>query len=74
MLFTLTTLKNVDKTASDAATNKTSEQKKRIFSHKKPFSQLLKVRDGAIKFDYAFVIFVNFGVQIIIIIIIISLN
>jgi len=48
--------------ASGAAKNKTLEQKKRFFRTKMTFSLSLMVRDGALKLDYASVIFVYPGV------------
>jgi len=49
--------------ASDAAKNKTLEQK-RFFRARMTFSQLLIVVEGALKLDYASVIFVDTGVHI----------
>jgi len=62
MLFTLATLKNWSM-ASDAARNRMLEQK-RLFHTKMTPSQSLMVTDGALKLNYASVIFVDPGVEI----------
>jgi len=62
MLFTLTTLK-IGCMASGAAKNTMFEQK-RFFHARMTLSQSLMVTDGALKFNYASVIFVDPGVQI----------
>jgi len=55
MLFTLTTLKNLEK-GSGAASNKMLKRKHFLCS------QSLMVADGALKLDYARVMFVDPGV------------
>jgi len=62
LLFTLTTLK-IWSMASGAAKNRMLEQK-RFFHAKMMPSQSLIVTDGALKLNYASVIFVDPGVQI----------
>jgi len=61
MLFTLTTLKNWRK-ASGAAESRMLEQK-RFFRAIMTFSQSLMVTDGALKLDYAGMIFVDLRVH-----------
>ena len=62
MLFTLTTLKNWSM-ASGAARNRMLGQK-RLFHTRMTPSQSLMVTDGALKLNYASVIFVDPGVEI----------
>jgi len=62
MLFTLTTRKNWSMTSS-AAKNRMLEQK-RLFHTRVTPSQSLMVTGGALKLNYASVIFVDPGVQI----------
>ena len=65
MLFTLTTLKNWSMT-SGAAKNRMLEQKRLFHTRMTPIqsSQSLMATDGALKLNYASVIFVDPGVQI----------
>jgi len=62
MLFTLTTLKS-GRMASGAVKNRMFEQK-RFFHARMTHSQSLMATDGALKLNYASVIFVDPGVQI----------
>jgi len=62
MLFTLTTLK-IWSMASGAAKNRMLEQK-RFFHTRMTPNQSLMVTDGALKLNYASVIFVDPGVQV----------
>ena len=61
MLFTLTTLK-IGSMASGTAKNRMLEQK-RLFHTRMTPSQSLMATDGALKLNYASVIFVDLGVQ-----------
>jgi len=62
MLFTLTTLENWSM-ASGAAKNRMLEQKRFFHTRMMP-SQSLMATDGALKLNYAGVVFVDPGVQI----------
>jgi len=62
MLFTLTTAKNWSM-ASGAVRNRMLEQK-RLFHTRMTPRQSLMVTDGALKLNYASVIFVDPGVEI----------
>jgi len=62
MVFTLTTLKNWSM-ATGAARNRMLEQK-RLFHTRMTPSQSLMATNGALKLNYASVIFVDPGVQI----------
>jgi len=63
MLFALTTMKNWEY-SSGAAKNRMFEQK-RFFRARMTLSQSLMATDGALKLNYASVIFVDPGVQIV---------